>query len=109
MSTEGNHETMVIGTPNGYLPTCKCGWRGSFGTYFDAAGEGDKHVIKKGVSTAGRMSVSRTIKFYRDNQDDPRFTESEQALWRGLADELERYFQRPEKGPIEGQIALSFD
>lgn len=107
MSTE--HESLVIGTPNGYLPSCRCGWRGSFGSYYDAAGEGDKHVMKKGVTMASRMSVASTIKFYRKNQDDPRFNESERTLWKELADDLERYFKSPDKGPIEGQIALSFD
>lgn len=103
------HEVLVIGTPNGYLATCRCGWRGEFGEWHAATSEGDRHVIKgiNGKPNRG-MTLKTTVRMYRENSNDPRYSPDDQLLWKRLADELETYFPAPVSGPIEGQEALPF-
>lgn len=113
MSIEDDHQTVVTGTPEGYLPSCKCGWRyQKFVSYQTALLENDKHLVdakQLRLNRGSRVGTRGALVWFTKNAENPVYSDDERAMWRQLALELEIELKAQKKGPVEGQIALPFD
>lgn len=107
-----SHEPMIVSTPDGYLPSCTCGWRNLkfVKQHHDAVQLADEHEMKVKTSRLNlgskKPSLKTVAKQYRDNAANPVFTSDERVMWDLLATEAEEELAKRENAPLEGQMEL---
>lgn len=104
------HKTLVVSTPQGYLPSCSCRWRHTrFVDYGQAVELADKHELDAKtlrLNPGSKPTLRSIAKMFRDNANNPVYSVEEQAMWHTLATEAEEELARRAKGPLEGQMEL---
>lgn len=104
------HTVIITSTPEGYLPSCSCGWRNTkFTGYGEAQEMGDKHTMDAKalrLNSGARPSLRTVAGTFRANANNPVYTDDERAMWHLLAEEAEEELAKRTKGPLEGQLEL---
>lgn len=104
------HTVIITSTPDGYLPSCSCGWRNvQFTGYGEAQEKGDKHeqdAKALRLNSGARPSLRTTAGLFRANANNPVYTDDERTMWRLLAEEAEDELAKRARGPLEGQMEL---
>lgn len=105
-----SHIVLIASTPEGYLPSCSCGWRNTkFVNYTDALTLSDKHewdAKNNRLNRGPRPLAATSARLFRENSTNAVFTAEEREMWGQLADELEHEIKAQSNAPLEGQIEL---
>jgi hypothetical protein len=104
------HKTLVVSTPEGYLPSCSCRWRHTrFVDYGQAVELADKHELDAKtlrLNKGSKPSLRSTARMFRENASNPVYSAEEQVMWDALAAEAEEELAHRSKAPLEGQMEL---
>ena len=90
--TMSNHKTKYQRYGDEFRAECSCKQNSKLGTRHDAEDWIAKHhdqVQRARVHLRGAPSLSNQYNYYRQREQDPRISESDRALWKQLADELQ--------------------
>lgn len=108
------HTVLIASTPEGFLPSCVCGWRSpQFVTYDKALKLCDKHELQ---ARTGRLNLGprqptlkTTARMFRENAENAVYTADERVMWDMLATEAEDELAARSNAPLPGQQQLPFD
>lgn len=87
-----NHKTKYKRYGEEYRAECSCRQNSKLGTRQEAEDWMMKHreqVQRARVHLMGSPSLRNQYNYYRQQEQDPRTSESDRALWKQLADELQ--------------------
>lgn len=105
------HAAMVATTPEGYLGFCNtCGSRALMfvaerGTAQEWCDQHERAARTGYLNPRVRPGLPKLEQQYRENSENPVYTEAERLLWKQLADELAER-DKPKHYEMEGQMQL---